>query len=76
VHAFGKNLKSICNEECEKDTQMREQYFAKISFKLMFKIKHDIGRLINVELQQGMVCSPSLHERQTPSLQDTVIKSL
>ena len=43
---------------------MREQYVVvKISFKLMFKIKHDIGRLISVELQQGMVFSPSLQER-------------
>jgi len=64
VHAFGKKLISICSEECGKDTQMREQYVVvKISFKLMFKIKHDIGRLISVELQQGMVFSPSLQER-------------
>lgn len=29
---------------------MREQYVVKIYFKFMFKIKHDIGRLIDAEL--------------------------
>jgi hypothetical protein len=34
-----------------KDTQKREEYVdAKIYFELMSKIKHDTGRLINVEL--------------------------
>jgi hypothetical protein len=56
--------KPICNEECEKDTQMRKQYVVvNIYFELMSKLKHDIGRLINIELQQGMVCSLTLQER-------------
>jgi hypothetical protein len=54
---------------------MREEYVAvKFYFENMSKIKHDIRRLINVELQQGMVFI--LQERQTPTLEDTVIRRL
>ena len=43
---------------------MREEYVVvKIYFELMSKLKHDIGRLTNVEIQQGMVCSLTLQER-------------
>ena len=43
---------------------MREQYVVvKIYFELMSTLKHDIGRLTNVEIQQGMVCSLTLQER-------------
>jgi hypothetical protein len=43
---------------------MREQYVVvKNYFELMSKLKHDIGRFINVELQQGMFCSLTLQER-------------
>jgi len=38
MHAFGKKLKSVCNEECEKDNQKREEYVdVKIYFELTLR---------------------------------------